>query len=101
MQKVSFCDYRGLEYTLSVGWRVNTLHIMDDPRLTENGKTPFFVVFDIPEPTPEPGTEPEPQPELVKRKSFAATADLFGFCSLIFLWGFFLGVVVMGMMTKR
>ena len=110
MQKVSWCDFKGLEYTLSQGWVITNI-LLNERALKMAGSAPFFVVFDIPEPKPEPGPEPEPEPEPMQkpqpkprpaiRESFADMVDKFGFYSLLILWGFFVGLIVMAIATKR
>lgn len=115
MQKVTWCDFKGLEYTLSQGWTIENI-LLNERALNMAGSAPFFVVFNIPEPTPEPEPKPEPatEPKIEsatiaklaigpepKRKSLIEKIDFFGLCSLVFVWGFFLGLVVMGMMMKR
>lgn len=52
MQKIHWCDFKGIEHALSNKWTIEKIYV-DQPVLESNGKTPFFVVFNVPEPATE------------------------------------------------
>lgn len=103
MQKIHWCDLKGIEFTLQNNWTIASIAI-NEKALSLAGSAPFLVVFNVPEPATEPEqnkqAEAEQHETAEKPRIKANPVFLFVWLCLLFIWGFYAGMLAERLVGK-